>query len=281
MQTIRRLLLKVSSAFIKGHRSGVRFLLFHEIKDYQRDTFECLINFLHKNYGFISPDACIPFYRTNGIRFVISFDDGFSSQSEAAREILDPLNIKALFFVCPRYVGLQGKKAAEFAIVNMKRVDVTHMTSDLYPVSWDDLLSLSSKGHVVGSHGLNHMRLTETSNEVDLEREILLSGEELEEMLHRKINWFAYPYGSIASIDRRSLMIIGRRYRYCCSGLRGINTQETNELCITRESIDLDRPIDQLKRIAVGGLDFLYYFKRRKLSRMRGINDHGNADSGR
>jgi peptidoglycan/xylan/chitin deacetylase (PgdA/CDA1 family) len=193
---------------------------------------------------------------------------------------LDPLNIKALFFVCPGYVGLQGKEAAEFAIVNMKRVDVAHLTPDLYPVSWDDLLSLASTGHVIGAHGLSHRGLTETSNEDELEREILVSGEELGERLRRKISWFAYPYGSITSIDRRSLAIIGRGYRYCCSGMRGINTRKTHPLCLTRESIDLDRPIDQLKQIAVGGLDFLYYFKRRELSRMAEMGGHENAGPG-
>ena len=142
------------------------------------------------------------------------------------------------------------------------------MRSELQPLSWTDLTYLSSTGHVIGSHGMNHSRLSELKNESSLTEEIVTSGDELETKLGRPIDWFAYPFGDIASIDSRSLGRIGKRYKYCCSGLRGINTETTHRLCLARENIDFNEHVDDLKRIAKGGLDQFYYFKRKKLLEM-------------
>jgi peptidoglycan/xylan/chitin deacetylase (PgdA/CDA1 family) len=216
----------------------------------------------------------------NGIRYIISFDDGFASELKVTKEILDPLGIKALFFVCPHFIGLEGKEAADFIKGPMRRSDFLEMTSELQPLSWNDLNFLSTTGHVIGSHSMNHSKLSEQKTEEDLIDEIVSPADFLEKKLSRKIDWFAYPFGDITSIDPQSLQIIGRRYQYCCSGLRGINTGETHRLCLTREEINLDQSLNYLKQIITGKLDFYYFFKRRKLSHMANRGNLGSdADS--
>lgn len=270
MQILRKWLLKAGSFAFANPGSGVRFLLFHEIKDSQFGLFESLIRFIHEKYGFISPEYYDRSSQMKGIRYILSFDDGFASQLEATRAILDPLDIKALFFVCPGFIGLQGKDAEQFTIIQMRRSEVLRMTPELQPLSWDDLTALASIGHVIGSHGMNHVTLSELKGQGDLEKEIFGSGDVLAKRLGRAIEWISYPFGNIDSIDFTALSIIARRYKYCCSGLRGINIGDTNRLCLSRENIDLDTfwDIKQLKQIANGGLDFLYYSKRKKLNQM-------------
>lgn len=268
MQIAKKWIVRASrAAFIKAP-GGVRFLLFHEIKASQLETFESVIRFIEETYGFIVPDDYNRYSRMNGIRYIVSFDDGFASELKVTREILDPLGIKALFFICPHFIGLEGKEAADFIKGPMRRSDLLGMTPELQPLSWNDLNSLSTTGHVIGSHSMNHSRLSEQRTEGDLIDEIVSPADFLEKKLSRKIDWFAYPFGDITSIDPQSLQMIGRRYRYCCSGLRGINTGSTHRLCLTREEIDLDLSLDHLKQIITGGLDFYYFFKRRKLSQM-------------
>jgi len=268
MQPVKRCILRAGSAAFRTYNSGVRFLLFHEIKESQLRDFESLIRFVREKYGFIAPEEYGRCSQMNGIRYIVSFDDGFTSQIEVTREVLNPVGIKAIFFVCPGFIGLQGKRAADFITGPMARSDVSQMTSELQPLSWEDLTSLSSTGHVIGSHGMNHARLSDLRNESNLTEEIVSSGDELEMRLGRQIDWFAYSFGDIASVDSRSLRIIERRYKYCCSGLRGINTEATHRLCLARENIDFDEHVDDLKRIANGGLDHFYYFKRKKLLKM-------------
>jgi hypothetical protein len=123
---------------------------------------------------------------------------------------------------------------------------------------------------------MNHSKLSEQRTEGDLIDEIVSPADFLEKKLGRKTDWFAYPFGNIASIDPQSLQMIGRRYRYCCSGLRGINTGSTHRLCLTREEINLDQSLDHLKQIITGGLDFYYFFKRRKLFQMANRGNPGS-----
>jgi len=267
---VKRWTLKASRALLPTPASGVRILLFHEIKPSQREVFEALIRFLLDRYGFISPEDFNRGIRTGGVRFILSFDDGFISQCQAARDVLDPLGIKALFFVCPRFIGLAGKEAAAFLKGPMRRPDFSEATPELHPPSWEELFALSQRGHQIGSHTLNHASLSALSDEETRAEEIIRSGDDLEKKLGKGIDWFAYPFGSLANIDARSLQMVGRRYRYCCSGLRGINTDRTHRLCLTREVIDLDQPLDHLKGIALGGFDFYYYFKQKKFFRMAG-----------
>ena len=268
MKAVKRCILKAGSAAFRTYNSGVHFLLFHEIKTSQLVAFESVIRFVRETYGFIAPEECSRCSEMNRVRYVVSFDDGYASQLEVTRKVLDPLGIKAIFFVCPGFIGLQGKSVADLITGPMARSDVSPMRSELQPLSWEDLTSLSSTGHMIGSHSMNHARLSELRDESNLTEEIMTSGDELEMRLGRAIDWFAYPFGDIASIDSRSLRMIGRRYKYCCSSLRGINTEFTHRLCLARESIDFDEHVDDLKRIASGGLDRFYYFKRKKLFEM-------------
>ena len=268
MKPVKKYILKAASAAFRTYNNGVRFLLFHEVKESQFRAFESVIRFVKETYGFIAPGEYNHFSPMTGIRYIVSFDDGFISQGEVTREVLNPLNIKAIFFVCPGFIGLQGKRAADFIRGPMARSDVLQMRSELQPLSWTDLTSLSSTGHVIGSHGMNHARLSELKNESSLTEEIVTSGDELEMKLGRPIDWFAYPFGDIASIDSRSLGRVAKRYKYCCSGLRGINTETTHRLCLARENIDFNEHVDDLKRIANGGLDQFYYFKRKTLFKM-------------
>jgi peptidoglycan/xylan/chitin deacetylase (PgdA/CDA1 family) len=135
-------------------------------------------------------------------------------------------------------------------------------------MAWKDIKYLLSCGHVIGAHALTHARLSAINEEDELMDEIVSSGNRLEEILGKQIDWFAYPFGDIGSINSKSLKIISSRYHYCCSGLRGINIESTHRMCILRECIDLDKPINYLKELVLGGLDFSYYLNRKKLLKM-------------
>ncbi|MEN6318256.1 MAG: polysaccharide deacetylase family protein [Syntrophaceae bacterium] len=272
MKLFKRWLLEAGNSFILKPSGGVRILLFHEVKKSQFQAFESVIRFVGERYGFISPDNYSQYSHKKEIRYIVSFDDGFASELEVTREILEPLGIKALFFVCPGFVGLNEKEAAGFMRGPMRRIDVAKMSSEFHPLSWSDLTMLLNKGHVIGSHSMNHANLSGIQSEEELAIEILSSGDELEKKLGRVIDWFSYPFGGIKSINSKSLRMIAKRYKYCCSGLRGTNNGATNRLCLTRENIDFNENLADLKQIADGGFDIFYYFQRKRLLKMAEYN---------
>ncbi len=52
--------------------------------------------------------------------------------------------------------------------------------------------------------------------------------------------------------------LIGKQYRYCCSGLSGFNSRTTHRLGIRRENIDLDLPFAYQIFVMDGGMDRAY-----------------------
>lgn len=48
----------------------------------------------------------------NGRNLLLSFDDGFASNRDVAEKILNPLDIKALFFVVSDFVNLKDCREA-------------------------------------------------------------------------------------------------------------------------------------------------------------------------
>ena len=249
-------------------KRGVRIILFHDIKHHQVGILKELITFLKGRYNFITPFDYESATKDERVSYMISFDDGFSSQAYVAKDILGPLGIKSLIFICPDFIDLNGKEAEDFIVKKMERHDVTEIMPHTYPMTSKDLKYLLSCGHEIGAHALTHSRLSRINEEDELMDEIVSSGNRLEEILGKQIDWFAYPFGDIGSINSRSLKIISSRYHYCCSGLRGINTANTHRMCILREYIDLDKPINYLKELVLGGLDFSYYLNRKKLLKM-------------
>jgi peptidoglycan/xylan/chitin deacetylase (PgdA/CDA1 family) len=258
----------------RSRAGGVRILLFHEIREERLEIFRRLILFIRARYRFISPAEYESHLGADEPVYLISFDDGFASQLEAARTVLDPLGIKALFFVCTGGVGLRGEKALDYIIRRMGRNDVQELSPHLELPAWGDLVQLVSRGHVIGSHTMHHARLSEAADQAARSEEIIRSGDEIEKQLGTKVDWFSYPFGDIDSIDGTALEVIGRRYRYCCSGVRGINRQETNRLCILRENADMERAEVCVQQAVLGALDFYYYSRRKKLGEMA---DHGRA----
>ena len=269
---MRRLLPVLCRVLPLNRTGGVRVLLFHEIREEQREIFRELVVHIGERYGFIAPEEYETHLGAGKPVYLISFDDGFASQIETARTVLDPLGIKAIFFVCTGAVGLKGEEALDYVVRKMGRCDVARLLPHLELPTWDSIRQLASRGHAIGSHTMNHARLSAAGDEAKLAEEVIQSGDEIERRLGKKVKWFSYPFGDIASIDAVALKIIGRRYRYCCSGVRGINRADTNRLCVLRENVDLERPAICVKQAALGGLDFYYSSRRRRLLKMV---DHG------
>jgi peptidoglycan/xylan/chitin deacetylase (PgdA/CDA1 family) len=254
---------------IKGHVAGFRVVIFHDVPERSYPAFERVIAYILENHGTIAPSDVEA--SLNGdtagdagkVPCLITFDDGFLSNAKAARTILDPYQIKALFFVCPSLIQLK-KEEQDVAIQKFIFDGQTPTSTNLDLMSWHDLSGLLSAGHMVGSHTLTHRRLTLLDTE-ERKKEINESADILETVLKVRGDWFAWPFGAMPSIDFDCYELIAKRYKYCCSGVRGLNTSRGSQLGILRDPIELDAPFDYQLLSLCGGLDFLYRRDRARL----------------
>lgn len=117
----------------------------------------------------------------NANYIVLTFDDGCEKFYETTFPILDSFNFPATVYPITGFMG---------DIVTLKGRDYPHLKI----LSESMLIELSKVGVEIGSHTVNHLKLTNTT-ESEAEYQIKYSKESLEQILGKKIDSFSYPHG--------------------------------------------------------------------------------------
>lgn len=111
--------------------------------------------------------------------FAITFDDVYENVYTNAYPILKRYRVPFTLFVSTGLINQSGYLTS----------------SQLQELSQDALCT-------VGAHTVNHVRLRTANKPYE---EIIMSKRELENMIGKKVEFFAYPYGSIFACSKRNI----------------------------------------------------------------------------
>jgi peptidoglycan/xylan/chitin deacetylase (PgdA/CDA1 family) len=197
---------------------------------------------------------------------LLTFDDGFQSNFVVAKEILNPRDIKALFFVVPDFVDTSHENE-RIQFIEQRFFPGKKLRSEkktLRAMSWAEINQLIVDGHTIGSHTGSHAKLSDIIDNEQLYTEIVSSGDTIAQNTGSLVEHFAITFGNTNSMSKEALAIAGRRYRYVYSAVRGYNNSGTNRLAIRRETID---PSDSLffTSGALDGIADFQYKRERKV----------------
>lgn len=268
------LLKKLYSILGESNKTQIRIINFHNILDTDYEKFGNLIEFLNRNWSIISPEEFKLFikkkkYNIDKKSILITFDDSYKSQKIVTEKYLDPLGIKALFFIVSDFVNLVSKEEAHLFIKknffpNNKSIKLDDNTINM---SINDLKILLNNGHTIGGHTKTHARLSQIKDENNLVNEIILSKKLLEKQLENyKIEDFAYTFGDLKSIDKNSLEIILRNFNFLYSGLRGNNFNIYSKI-LRRDAVNLDESFESISIYLNGYIDMIYKNKIKQLEK--------------
>jgi|CXWL01.1.fsa_nt_gi peptidoglycan/xylan/chitin deacetylase (PgdA/CDA1 family) len=272
----------LSRAWLTARRNGpspatgsLRILNFHETPRNLHSVFNQLLKLLREDHGVLSPHNAEAVLKGEASEFnaqgkapcLLSFDDGFRSNYFLAREVLEPLGLRALFFVCPGLIDLepevQRKSIARNIRLDISTADKAEFEQEL--MSWEEVKTLAAAGHVIGSHSWSHARLSELDR-AELEAEVGEAARLLNTKLGRQPRWFAHPFGNVASVNSAALACVAAHHHFCRSGVRGLNTPRTPAVGLLSQTIDLSSPLHYQLAVAAGALDFRYRSARKELS---------------
>jgi peptidoglycan/xylan/chitin deacetylase (PgdA/CDA1 family) len=191
---------------------------------------------------------------------LLTFDDGFASNRVLAERVLNPLNIKALFFIVTDFAALTdpieiNRFVADHFFPGQSIYDLPGTYTNM---NWSDLEALLEQGHDIGAHTATHARLTAAVPIRQVEREIFSCVESLEMRLGVHINHFAWPFGDIESFSHEAFITAKKRFKYIYSGLRGNNSKGTSPLAIRRDAISTVDSSAITGALLEGGADFRY-----------------------
>lgn len=220
----------------------LRVLLYHDIDPRDQANFAAQMRWLKRSWNFVSAEQFAAMVSgqepIRGRNLLLAFDDGFASNRVVAEEVLNPMGIKALFFVVSEFVGLEDvDEARRFIAQNIyPGPRAAELPAHWRNMGWADLEALLQQGHCIGGHTSTHARLSQIKTESDLEREIISSADVLEQRLGVPIEHFAYTFGDLASFSSQALEVARRRFRFIHSGLRGDNSAGVAPYALRRDA---------------------------------------------
>tara|TARA_B100000242_G_scaffold126304_1_gene89056 strand:+ start:3863 stop:4681 length:819 start_codon:yes stop_codon:yes gene_type:complete len=251
---------KYLSTFIpsKNYSSA---LTLHNIPQKSYRWFSNILDYLMEDYEFINPKniESILNIKNSKKKLLLTFDDGYSSCLDICEKILNPRKIKALFFLTSSFIGLKNNDAFNFCRNNF------YPNSELSKgnfhncdaISTDDICSILKYGHSIGCHTSTHKNLSLISSK-EIKDEINYSKDYLESIINEKIDFFAFPFGNLHSINYDSHNIAKNKFKYCFSNIRGGLYESPSRSFIFRHNLVPEMPVFLVKAIVEGKVDWKY-----------------------
>lgn len=160
--------------------------------------FERLLKFLKERFKFGDPKEPL---RLSKDEFLITFDDGLVGVYENAYPIMERTGIKGIVFIVVDYIGRRNLWDA-------------HFLTPVYHMDKGEILELSRKGWIIGSHGKTHRSLKGLKFEEVL-REVDYSKKYLEDLTGREVFMFSYPFGIYSPLAEEALYMAGYKFAFC------------------------------------------------------------------
>lgn len=158
------------------------------------EVFEKHLRFLKSHFEIITLDDVVDYVngRKNFRRAIaLTFDDGYKDFRTVALPILERYDAPAVVFVISQNVN---------PVTKGKTLEL---------LSKDDLQELGRHPLVtIGSHTRTHPRLSEISSEKQ-KQEIFISKNEIEEIIGKQVDYFAYPKGLFNDNARAYVQVAG------------------------------------------------------------------------
>lgn len=162
---------------------------------------------------------------------ILTFDDGSKGHYQYVFHLLKQYGFKATFFIYPAAVFEKND----------------------YSITWDELLEMTTAGMDIESHTYTHPFLTHTKTRPDdprylkyLDHELKDSKDLLEQKLHTKVEFLAYPYGWHNCIVETKAVEAG--YQGTFNVNWGTNLSDENPLRLKRRVVSHNLTLFQINR---------------------------------
>lgn len=158
-----------------------------------------------------------------------TFDDGYEECYEIIAPLLEKYNCNGGFFINANYV----ESSEEYQIDYRERLKVFTKK----PMTWNQIESLHNRGHVIGSHTLDHFNMADLDNE-QLIFQVKKNKELLEDRLNYNCDYFVWPYGQLRDFPPKAWEITKDFHSFIFSGTNYKHYLSYHDRIINRRHIE-------------------------------------------
>lgn len=211
-------------------------------------VFEKQIQFLKKHCRMVSLINLLQNAAPeNEIEVSLTFDDGYACLYNHVFPILQVENIPATVYVNTGWIGSIEDERKH------SRPDLGHYLGEKFLI-WPEVKTLEKNGWEIGSHGVNHIDLTQ-QNQTTINNELTHSKLTIENILQKKCLHFAYTFGKHSSTLRKAVSHAG--YQYAVAGHHQALTQCVDLIALPRLNIEIGYSMHDFENIITGKWDFI------------------------
>ena len=252
----------------------IRVCLSHFVRAEDVAHYGRLVSMMRTRRRMIAPSELFDYYTQPapslcGEFLLMSFDDGLLSSFTATQQVLNPLGIKAIFFVPTAILELRGPddmRQFYWERVYRKRRPLAGLRPEEYvAMTADHLRELSRQGHSIMPHTHSHMHLSQITSPALVEQELTRPRRLLEDLVDQAAPGFAFPVGSERVISAQAYRSIRKIYSFCFTGLNGMNSERTDPFYLHRDPIHAHDTCEHTATVMGGAYDLYYWTKMRRL----------------
>jgi len=203
-----------------------------------------------------------------------SFDDGLLSAYNAAQRVLNPLGVKAIFFIPTAILDFttreQMQQFTHARILFGKRALDALRPEEYITMSTEHLQELHEQGHMILPHTHSHVLAREITTSEDVVLELMRPKLILEDLLRSPVDAMAIPVGTPSAVSEYSYRQIASIYSVCFTALGGPNTRRTDPRFLRRDSIHPWYSIEHARNIVDGIFDPYFALRMKALHRRTG-----------
>lgn len=252
-------------------RDNVRVALLHDVGPRDVPRLRHLLERLLELRNPLGPEALLRMYADpargweGGGRFAITFDDGLLSSYEATQEVLNPLGLKAAFFIPTAIFDLGSDEEMRSFCIDNVLGGGSPGPERFRVMRREHVLDLHAQGHAIFPHTHSHMALASIRTPELIERELRAPRVTLEDLLQAPVTALALPFGDDRSVGATGFRAVEANYETCFTSIPGTNSSRTNRYRLHRDGFHPGDPADHVINVCEGILDLPYEVKMWRL----------------
>lgn len=145
----------------------------------------------------------------NDVLIALTYDDGFEECYTVIAPILEKYGLKGAFFINANFIDSDDNYRKQFNVRTNNEVKK--------PMSWEQVIDLHERGHIIGSHGLDHLNF-QNLNTNEIIQQVEVNKKILEGKLNYSCDYFAWTYGQLRHFSEEALLITSNYHPFIFSG---------------------------------------------------------------
>jgi peptidoglycan/xylan/chitin deacetylase (PgdA/CDA1 family) len=209
------------------------------------ERFREQVAWLARNVEVVSIDGILAPARAAGLRVALSFDDGYACLARTVAPILRQAGMSATVFLNTACISDSGPIASD--------ASKGHTAGEEF-LLWNEVDALYRMGWTIGSHGADHVDLTQLPDP-EIRRQLQQSKAEIERRLGTECRHFAYTWGNHDRHVRAAVAQCG--YESAFAGVHGAVQPSRDRYAISRIDVRADYELEDFIAVVRGDWDYL------------------------